>query len=441
MAYNQTTLADLTSQIGDILDDPAGVYWTTTEKTYAIWEFLRFWGATTSYWRTRGEFSLTPGQPYYELSVQLPTLRSRSYTLNQLVQEMQYHLLEAPNGISGAGMSGQVSISSILNAVQRARNQFVLDALLPYTVPASNIAISDSPDGLVQLPSSCIYLHRAAWIDRQSGTYTNLWRQDAWDVDHSTPLWTIDPATPQCYSESQLAPIQMQLAPVPIAVGDLELITIDSFDIDMTDPNATFNVPDEWVHAVKYCALSDVLGADSQLNDPMRAQYAQMRYDQSMNLIRDVKSMTRAMIGNVPLTIDSFAALDSSLPTWRNQPGKPFISGVQYDFLALAPVPDQAYSVTVDVVQSAPIPTDSTSYIQLGYEDLDNLLDYCTHYLLFKCGGTNFQSTFAGYDSVMKQIAARGQINKVKIQYLDAVFGQGQKDQRERPDQKPDKGK
>lgn len=434
MPYTQTTLVSLTTQIGVLLDDVSERYWTLSEKQYAVWESLRVWGALTAYWRTRGTFRTVVNTPYYDLSAVLPALRPRAWTLQQVVQEIQYHLLEAPNGISGAGMSGQVSIGAILSAVQRARNRFVLDVHLPYSVSKPPLNI-DTPDGLLQLPSSCMYLHRAGWQDLTSGTWTNLWRQDDWAIDHNAPLWTINPGAPLCYSESEAAPIQIQLDPPPQAVGNLEIITVDSLQIDLTSATSTFNIPDEWIHAVKYAALADLLSADSQLNDPMRAQYAQMRYSQAVDAAQMAKSLMRLTLNGVALQVDSFAALDAGRPTWRNQTGQPFVCGLLYDFLALADVPDNVYGVAADVVQAAPLPATGSEFIQIGYEDLPQLINYCLHTLLFKCGGTEFKNTFSGYDGFMKSVAGRGRITEAKIQYLGPVFNQPQKEQTERPDQ------
>src|SRR5580692_11699853 len=132
MAYTQVTLGQLTGAISSILDDSAQVYWPVQQIQFAIWEGLRVWGALTSYWRARGVWqggplaptweqvqspwtqtpgawgSLTiPAPPIWDLSLLLPNLRPRTYTLGQLVTEIQYDLLEQPSGISGANASGQ----------------------------------------------------------------------------------------------------------------------------------------------------------------------------------------------------------------------------------------------------------------------------------------------------------------------------------------------
>lgn len=433
MPYTQTSLNSLLNQLGVLLDDQNALYWTTAEKTFAIQEFLRVWGAYTSYWRTRGTFNLTANQPFYDLSTVLPLLRTRTWTLDQLTKEIQFACLEAANGITGAGMSGQISIASILNSIQRARNRVAIDARFPFTYTA--VFAAPGIGGMVAFPQTSVYVHRASWQDQISGAWTNLWREDSWAIDHSDPTWTLTPGNPQVYSEAENAPLQLQLVPPPVASGTLDAITVDSLLINTANANAVFNLPDEWVHAIKYAALEDLFSSESQNKDALRAQYAEMRYQQAMDFARKARSIIRLLGEGVPLPIDSFAALDAANPYWRNQSGRPQLVGVVYDFLAFSPgAPDQAYGIAADVVQSAPIPVSGVDLIQLGEEDMPHLIDYVTHILTFKCGGKEFQDSFAQYDSFLDAVAGRTGINRAKMRYLSPILGTAQKEERERPD-------
>lgn len=434
MPYSQYTLATLSAQLGVLLDDQNELYWTALEKQYAIQEFLRVWGAYTSYWRARGTFNLVPGQSFYALNTVLPTLRTRTWTLNQMCQEIQFCCLEAANGIAGTGMSGQISVQSILQSIQRARNQVVIDARLPYTYNAAPFA-TPTPDGLLTFPQTSVYVHRASWQDALSGTWTNLWRDDSWGIDKADPTWTLEPGQPQMYSEAEQAPLALQVVPAPVASGVIDAVTVDSLLIDTTDPTATFQIPDEWVHAIKYAALQDIFSSESQNKDALRAQYAQMRYEQAMDFARNARSIIRLLYAGVPLPIDSFAALDAASPFWRNQTGVPEMAGVLLDFLAFSPgTPNAAYGIVADVVRSAPIPTAASDPIQIGAEDIPHLIDYVTHVLTFKCGGNEFRESFAQYDSFLDAVAGRTGINRAKIRYLVPVLGQSTKEQQERSD-------
>jgi hypothetical protein len=432
MPYSQVLLSALIAQIQTILDDPTGAYYVTAEVQLAIYEALRCFGALTGNWRQRGTFTITPKTPWYDLSVQLPSLRSRVTTLNTLITQMQYMLLENPSGIAGTGMSGQVTVGDLLSAVQRVRNLFVIDTRFPTTVhPPDDLSIV-SPDGLIQLPDTTVYLHRLAFQDATSGAWSNLWRTDSWAADHNNQLWTIQPATPQSFSQSENSPLTAQLIPPPVNAGGLEAITVDSLEIDITNPNATLGIPDEWVWCVLYGALASVFSG-GQTDDPLRYQYCAQRYQQGVEAARAAKSVIRLMLGNVPLPLDAMANIDAGFPYWRNQPGSPQMAGALYDLVGFAGIPDQPYSVTADVVRSAPLPALSDP-IQVGPEDVPLLVEYAVALLTFKCGGSDFTSNIGGLQHFMDACAMRNNILKVKAVDYSAIFGQWQFEQAQRPD-------
>ena len=438
MAYAQYQLSSITAQIATLLDDSGDVYWTNAEKVLAIQEALRVWGALTNFWRSRGSFPTVAGTAYYDLSSTLSSLRTRTWTLTQLTEQIQYHLLEAANGIGGSGMSGQVSIGSILNSIQRARNRFALDVQFPFTI-ATTVFNSAPTGGLAAFPAQYLTVHRLQWMDKVTGIWTNLIREDAWSADHANVGWTNSTGQPVAYSESESAPLAIQLYPPPPNGGTLETTTVNPLIVNIASGSSTFSIPDEWVHALKYFALADLFSNESQLADPTRAQYCWMRYKQAVDLALNGRSVMR-LIGplGAPLDIDTLFSLDVGIPSWKNQTTPPpsfaIIAGVLYDYVALYPVPSSIYTVYADVIQSAPIPTSPTDYIQVGAEDVPEIINYAVHYLAFKCGGKEFQSTFPLYDSFMGAASRRGLINQAKIRYLRDEFGQPQKEKEQRPD-------
>ena len=434
MPYTAIRLSDLVTQISTIVDDTTQVYWTVAEIQYAIWEALRVWGAYTNYWRSRGTFQVTPtdSSPFYYLPALLPTLRSQSWTLDQMTQEIQFMLLENPSGVAGTGMSGQVSIGTILTAIQRARNRFVLDTRLPLTYHPLLKSTMDA-FGMLTIDSATVFIHRAGWVDNYSSLWYNLWRQDEWTVDKSNLDWTLNPTTPQSFSEAESAPLKIQLMPPPISDGVLDGLTVDSIQFASPNvPGQLFFIPDEWTHAVKYAALSDILTAGNQIKDDLRAQYAESRYKQAVAMALNAKSISRVLVNNTPVPLDTLQAIDAGYPYWRNQQQPPSIAASLYDFLVIPPV-DQTYGVAVDLVQTAILPS-SGDYIQLGQEDMDHIVEYAISVLMFKCGGNEFKSTLAGYDSFMKAVASRNEANAAKIQYLAATLGQPAKEWGVRPE-------
>lgn len=449
-SYQQVTLDSLITEISTLLDDPTQVYWVPEEIKLAIFEALRVWGALTSYWRSRGTFNLDPSQatPWYDLGEIFAAgatfpFRTRSTTLDQLTREIQYMSLEAANGISGAGMSGQITISSILQALQRARNRFVLDAHFPLSL-ATLFGGPPPPEGIFQFSESAVFVHRVGWQDYPGGVgsgaggqWANLWREDSWSMDKGfSGLQGLTPGLPASYSEASLAPLQFEILPIPQNEGSAEALIVASKRLDLADPLSLFSVPDEWAHAVKYAALSDLYSAESQNKDPLRAQYAEMRYQQAIAFAKDARSIIRLAANGQPLITDSLAALDAGSCYWRNQTGPPQSAGLAYDWIGINPgVPSSASSITADVVAVAPLPVLGGDFLPLGQEELDNIIDYVTHVLTFKCGGQEFTGTFPGYDSFLQSVAGRNSINAAKVRYLTPLFATPQQEWQRRPDQ------
>ena len=434
--YSQYSLNTLTAEISNLLADPNNRYWTVPEIALAINEGMFVWGAITNYWRASGSFNTVPNTAYYDLSVQRPTLRTRLLTLGSVVQDIQFALLEAApgNSVTGVGMSGQTTVTAILNAINRARNRFVLDSVLPFTVNTQ--AVNAPPaNGVVQFANTIGYLHRAAWQDNASGTWTTLWRQDNYSADAGLPNWLGTPGIPRMFSESNLTPLDIQLIPPAANPGVLETASVLSQMLNLTTPATTFGVPDEWVHAIKWGALSELLSVGSMLADPARAKYAEMRYQQAVDFAKGDGSVLRVMFGNTPLIIDTLNNVDAGQPFWRNQQGAPQAAGVLYDIVAVVPgAPQAAYTLTADVVQSAPVPTNGNDTIDLGPEDIGHLVDYVIHILSFKMGGKELESTFGRYNDFMTATTFRKQINKAKIQYLKPTLNQPSREEGQRPD-------
>jgi hypothetical protein len=432
--YQQLTLQQFTTLISTLLDDTAARYWTIQEITYAVQEALYVWGALANYWRARGTFQASPTDqtPWYDLSVLCPTLRTRALAPISVYTEMAYHLLEEPLPLFFGQGSGQVTIAVIAEAVDRALNRFLMDTHLPYAV--TTLGGPPPPDGQFTFSPKVVYVHRVGWKDSRSGVWTPLWRDDAWGIDRGNPSWTTEPGSPTEYSMAETAPLTLQLAPPPGNSGICEAITVNSLVPSIT---GTFGLPDEWVHAVKYSALADVLSADSQINDPLRAKYCEQRYQQSVAFAQEARSVFRVLANGTPLALDTLGALDAGLPYWRNQPQPPFIGATVYDMVVIPPV-TSVTGIGVDLSQSAPIPMVSTDWIPLGYEDVEHITEYVLSYLLLKCGGNEFTGSLSGYDSFMSAVAGRKDVNRALVRYLVPLFQMPNQDQGYRPDRVPE---
>lgn len=420
--YTQYTLATLVTEIAHLIDDPTYIQWKFEEIRYGVIEALRYWGALTSYWRQRGSFNTNPGIPWYDLSAQLPLLRTRLVTFEDLTKELDYHCFELPGGVSGAGLSSQFAITSILTSLIRGRNRFVMDAGLPLIITRQ--PVSSSAEGRFFTDEDTVYLRHAYWYDNPSGTYSNLRPTDAWAQDSYNPLWTLEPSLPFAFSQSVTRPLEVQLYPQPVNSGEVEWLIAKSDDYTQPITPATLlGIPDEFSHAVKYAALSDLFTMDGESSDPQRADYADRRYQQTVAIARNHKSVARVQIDGVPAGLSTLTMLDAAQPRWRMSRGKPCNAGCDLDILALADVPDTRYGVTVDVLQSAPIPPTDTEFLQIGREMIPAIIDYTQHYLGFKLGGQEFVMGMPLYDNFMASAKEKNAVQSKQIRYMSPLYG------------------
>lgn len=430
MPYTQVTQADLASEILQSLNDPSAVYWTIAEVNTAINEALLTWGAMSSYWRNRGAFSSIAGTPFYDLSVQLPTLRARTYTFNDLVTEIQYHLNEQPTGFTFTGQTSQFTSTQIVAAIARAINEFNLDSSIGLEL--SSTAGISTPR--VFLDSSVAAVARASWTDSISGVTKVLRREDGWSEDSYNPLWTIEPGIPFAFSAAETPPITMSLYPPPASVGTLNLIFTETADYAAAVGATPTDIPNEFIPGIKWRAIYSLLATQGQGYDPFRAKYCAERYDSIDRISEQLRSVIRVQINGVPVPLDTMAAMDSGRPFWQSKLGKPSMAACLYDILALSDVPKTSdYSVTCDLVQSAPLPTLSTDYIQVGREEITYILDMARHTLSFKLGGEEFQTTFAQYDNFVEGASQRSKIVRWQARYLHDLFGVPAREQEQVP--------
>ena len=431
MPFTQYSQATLAAEVLEALADPSAVYWSLDEVYRAINEALLYWGALTSYWRERGQFSTVAATPFYDLSVQLPTLRARTYTFGQLTKEIQYALQEPANGVAGTNMTSQFTIGRLTNALKRARSEFVLDSRLPLTFGPFNFA--PAANGRVSLDQTIALIARAAWKDTFSGVFQPLRREDAWGADSYNALWAQTPATlPYAYSMAETRPIELQFIPPAISSGQLHLVYASTPDLTIAD-GTSFALPDEFALAAKYGAMYDMLSNYSEGFDPLRAQYSLERYNAAVEAAKMMRSVARVQVNNLPVPLDTLWNLDAARPTWQNRQGSPNYAATAYDLVALSDVPNGVYGISCDLVRSAPLPVLTTDYIQVGHEDIPYLFDYTRHVLSFKLGGAEFAATMPLYDNFLQGAAQRNKLLAAKARYLTPLFGQGQIEEAEVP--------
>lgn len=379
------------------------MYWGVAELNSYVVAALRTWQALTASYRVRGEFASTATQVFYDLGAVLPEQYGYTVTDTQLVNQIQYQLLE-PLGVPWVG-SKQFTLAQVTGALTKRRDQFLRDTGMAVTyLPGPYVPAP--PDGRIQLPGEVIAVRRVVWKDL-TPLYTPLYRTDEFGATGFSNT-TTTPGDPFSYSVSITPPVSMAIYPPPIDTGGVQLAVIQA-GATLDGSGVLVGVPDDFSQYVLFGALADLLGADGQCRDPQRATYCDGRYQEGVTLGRLFPSGLQVQLNSQPIRVDSISSFDGFSPNWQNTSGEPDRCGfIGRNLLALNPPPDDVYGVSMDTVRNMPVPVGDTDFLQVGREYLDSILDYAQHLASFKMGGQEFQATQAHYN---RFIQAAGHVN------------------------------
>lgn len=415
--YTHTTWGQVKTTLAERLHDSNNSYWEDAELGFYLAEALRTWNVCTSFWRDRGVILTSADVAFYDLA-SLPLrnaddnaeLVSCTVTDQDLVKYIQYHFLEPATGDSWTG-SEQFTLEDLTKALQRRRNQFLSDTGCVVTRTTGIPTTPGNPS--MFLPDTVIAIRRLAFVTA-GGTVYPLYPTDILSQRNYASTALYEPGTAYSYSTGSSRPLEIDLAPPFAEPGTLDLIAVETGeDLDPTT-GVVLGIPDDYAPFIKWGAMADLLAKDGPARDPVRSAYCERRYHLGVLLALNASVVENAEINGVPLDTDSLPNLDSYDSSWQNETGAPFSVASIRTLAALGPCPDGVYSATFDVVCKAPIPvgitegTDASdnTFIQIGREQLDAIIDYAEHLALFKSAGEEFKSTFKGADNFFSAAVA-----------------------------------
>ena len=437
--YAYITFAQSKAQLAEILGDPANVFWKDGELGIYIKEALRTWGSMSLYWRDRGAFTTSSGNPWYVLPTVLPSLLGYTVTDLDLVREMEYQLLEPATGATWTG-TPMFSVQDLVNALQRRRNQFRVEVGM--CTQHSQSFLGPPADGRFALSDSVIDVRRLAWQTLGDTAWQTLWREDEWAFGAASAMtWPQNPGTPQSYSIATEPPLSVQLNPYPSANGTVDLLTVNAgADLDPTIPTL-LGIPDDFAWVVKFGALADKLGEDGPARDPLRSEYCESRWDEGIQLAKIYTSIMQLRVNDMPIYTTSVQEFDSGNYAWQSQSGRPNVGALSgFNVLALAGdgatgfgVPDAAYGISADVVRRAIVPVADGDFLQIGREQLDSILRYAEHLAAFKMGGEEFAATKTQYQGMLKAALVYNERLRANIKNFAALTDRRQLEAERRP--------
>jgi len=397
--YQTITLTSAIAQLASRLNDSANIYFTQIELQNAITEALRWLQALTGFYRERERFTIVANQVFYDLRYVLDTPAGSTYpyafsiTDNQLLAEIQYHFIEQVANPQTILL--QYPVSVIAQALQRNRDQFLTDTgiYITQSIPAGPI----NGDGRINLAQTVLDVRRAAWQDAASLQNRRLRRTDEYAALGYSRLWPQTADLPYSYSVSLTPPIQLQLIPIPLNTGNLDICSLDSGPALPCTPASpvVLGIPDDYVWGVKYGAMADLLGQDGPNTDVERSQYCRTLYHLAMTEARKVVTVLLGRIEDLETFISGIASFDAYRNGWQTIPPQTptDLLIVSPNLLALSPTPDKTYRLTLDMVRSMPIPVLGTDFLQIDSSMLEPVLDLSQHIASFKMASAEFMVT------------------------------------------------
>lgn len=388
--YSWLTLADARQQLAMRLADPLEEFWTAAEKTLYIQEALRTWNALTFTWKTSFTFTVAAASrpTWYSLGALAGSPRLRSVTDTALYTVMEYHLLEAPTGGTWTGTS-QFSIADIAQALQRCQQEAIQSSNCNQANPA---VIPTTPGNrTISLPDTFLDVARVRWLP-QAGSPVTLMKNDDTGFSFYQSDYLQEPnATPSQYNIASLPPLSLEVDVPPVYEGNYDLIALEAAPALAPPASTQLGIPDDLAWVIKWGALADILGRESEATDLLRAEYCQKRYGDGLLLLAGTPWILQAQINGVSASLVSVSAMDYYNENWDSQPPdyqSVVISGT--DFFTVVPDPDNAISVTLNVLGNAPVPSADGDFIQCSRDAWERVLDYAQFLAAFKQGGQEF---------------------------------------------------
>jgi len=405
--YTHSQLSDAIAALATRLHDATNQFWPSAELKSYIIEALRNWNALTSTHRDEMTFPLVQGQSWYDLTAQPGTLRPYTVLDNDLITQIQYHILEPITPAYPLVWSGslQFTLTDILGALERRSNETL--ALSGCTITRTLVPAPLAT--YVLLPDTTTIIRRVVWIPNPGLGYTaKILRQSdpiakrSFDYHYRTAA----SSPPVNWTQNTEPPPAFDVDRTPPVLGQYEVLSINSQPSPSTTSSSTLTIPDDWTWVAKWGALMDLLSREANSKDPLRAKYCEQRYVEGIGLLSRSSSVLSVLLNSSPLSVDAVRNGDDFNPLWQTElpyqsvPSSVYTTGL--NLVGFGRAPDaNPYTAIILVVQTATVPAVDADYIQISRDDYSTLLDYAHHLAMFKVGGQEFVDTVPLYQKFL----------------------------------------
>lgn len=195
----------------------------------------------------------------------------------ELLNEIQYHMVETPNSGASFG-SGLWSTDEVLNYINNRQRQFMAETGV---ILKQGTLTTTANQKRHALPQDFIEVTRAVWRTASRVRY-GLTEADDWEIHHGQPTWEyVTAMVPSVYNVSDVPQLQIEIAPASYDDGVLELTYVALTD-EVDGTGIYFSVPDEFLPIIKWGVMADMLSKIGRGQDAERAEYCEQRYQEGV---------------------------------------------------------------------------------------------------------------------------------------------------------------
>ena len=395
--YTHTTFATAKDRLAELLGDSAQNFWGNAELGAYIIEALRWWGLTAQYWRETGKVEVVAGQAFYRVNEDVENLagtellQDLDVTDRDIISDALWNLIEPQIPSWPAGWVGteMFTLGELADSLSKGRDELL--KLSGCMAQADSYVITGSQER-IDLDEDTVQVLRATCDEDGSDGPLVMWATDYYEIQGQLGL----PATgrPKAFVQTYTPVLAMDIFPPARTQSTIEVQAVHSLPQLAPETSAQpIGLPDDACWLAKYRLLEDLLQGDGLAAAPEVAQYCNERWQAGLTALMQYQSILWATVVGKRMTLSSVAQLDAQRPGWQQETGTPkSLHLLNWNTFAVYPVPDADYTLQVEVVRKAPVPSADGDFIQVGREQMSTLYDYATHIAMIKCQGAELQA-------------------------------------------------
>lgn len=202
-----------------------------------------------------------------------------------LILNLKYRLLEPPGDYADSSIWQLWTLAEIQSYVDVRSNRFLLETGMglghtEIVLPLDQVAA----DGLVDMPGDILELRRLSYQGPTGASYP-LKKMDPHGLAFGVGVdWETQTGTPLYYvAGPEKNPLKRRIVPAPVAGSPTDFVTLQ---VHYVRRDGFTGIPALFIPYIQWGVLADMLSKEGEANDPVRAKYAESRFQEGIELAK-----------------------------------------------------------------------------------------------------------------------------------------------------------